>query len=189
MEKNYSEMEIYKSGDFTEKTIEKDYVFKGKIINVRHDIISLPNGVEATRECVEHRGGVAVLAVDENGMVPLVRQFRYPLGMHLWEIPAGKLEVGEDPFDAINRELKEEAGLVAKDVTLLTAYYPTVGYSSEIIRIYLASGLTFVGANPDEDEFLEIKYFNIEEIKKMVFSGEIKDGKTMTAILYYLSKK
>ena len=130
-------------------------------------------------------GGVAVLAVDEKGFVPLVRQYRYPLRRHLWEIPAGKLEKGEDPDDAIRRELREEAGLVAGKITSLGMFYPTCGYSNEIIRLYLATDLSYVGAKPDEDEFLEIKYVHVDELYKKCLSGEVKDGKTIVAVLKY----
>ena len=185
----YTEREFNAGKDFTETTSECDYVYKGRIINLRNDLIKLPNGKSAQREFVEHRGGVAVLAITEDGFVPLVRQFRYPLGAHLWEIPAGKLEIGEDPGGAIRRELREEAGLEAKEITPLGSFYPSVGYTNEIIRLYLAKGLTYVGAEPDDDEFLEIKYMPIEELKHKCLSGEITDGKTLIAVLKYFAKQ
>ena len=181
----YEEREFNAGKDFTETTTECDTVYKGRIINLRNDLIRLPNGKAAQREFIEHRGGVAVLAVTDDGFVPLVRQFRYPLGAHLWEIPAGKLEIGEEPDSAIRRELREEAGLEAESITSLGSFYPTVGYSNEIIRLYLAKGLTYVGAKPDEDEFLEIKYFSLDELREKCLSGEIVDGKTLVAVLKY----
>ena len=187
--KGYEDREFNAGKDFTETTDEENYLFKGAIINLRKDRILLPNGKTAPREYVEHRGGVAVLAVDENGCVPLVRQYRYPLRSHLWEIPAGKLEVGEDPDDAIVRELHEETGLVAKSIRSLGRFYATCGYSNEIIRLYLATGLTYVGAEPDEDEFLEIKYFSVDELYEKCLSGEIEDSKTLVAILKYRALK
>lgn len=182
---DYKEREANQGKDFTEKTTACNYLFKGRVINLRNDRICLPNGKEAGREMVEHRGGVAVLAVDENGMVPVVRQYRYPLGKHLWEIPAGKLEVGEQPDEAIARELREEVGLLAEKIEPLASFYPTCGYSNEIIRLYVATGLTYVGSHPDEDEFLEIKYFSIDELYQKCLSGEIDDGKTLVAVLKY----
>lgn len=187
--KGYEDREFNAGKDFTETTDKENYLFKGAIINLRKDGILLPNGKTAPREYVEHRGGVAVLAVDENGCVPLVRQYRYPLRSHLWEIPAGKLEVGEDPDDAIVRELHEETGLVAKSIRSLGRFYATCGYSNEIIRLYLATGLTYVGAEPDEDEFLEIKYFSVDELYEKCLSGEIEDSKTLVAILKYRALK
>ena len=179
------EREFNSGKDFTEKTAEKKYIYQGRVVKLRSDAVTLPNGKSAGREVVEHRGGVAVLAVDEKGFVPIVRQYRYPLEKHLWEIPAGKLEVGEEPDDAIRRELREEAGLLAKNVTPLGKFYPTCGYSNEVIRLYLATDLTYVGAEPDEDEFLEIKYVKIDELYEKCLSGEIEDGKTIVAVLKY----
>ncbi len=185
----YEEREFNAGKDFTETTAECDYVYRGRIINLRNDLIRLPNGKSAQREFVEHRGGVAVLAVDQKGYVPLVRQFRYPLGAHLWEIPAGKLEVGERPDEAIHRELREEAGLVAGKMEPLGAFYPTCGYSNEIIRLYLATELTYVGAKPDEDEFLEIKYVHIDELYQMCLSGQVTDGKTLVAVFKFFAAR
>ncbi|MBO4472628.1 MAG: NUDIX hydrolase [Clostridia bacterium] len=187
--KGYEDREYNAGKDFTETTDQENYLFKGAIINLRKDRILLPNGKTAPREYVEHRGGVAVLAVDENGCVPLVRQYRYPLRSHLWEIPAGKLEVGEEPDSAIVRELREETGLEAKSIRSLGRFYATCGYSNEIIRLYLATGLTYVGAKPDEDEFLEIKYFPIDELYEKCVAGEIEDSKTLVAILTYQARK
>ena len=181
----YEEREYNAGKDFTETTAESDCLYKGYVINLKKDVVKLPNGKTSQREYVEHRGGVAVLAVDENGCVPLVRQFRYPLRSHLWEIPAGKLEIGEDPDDAIHRELREEAGLVAGNMRFLGSFYPTCGYSNEIIRLYLATDLTYVGAHPDEDEFLEIKYVKLDDLYEKCLSGEITDGKTIVAVLKY----
>ena len=181
----YQDREFNSGKDFTESTTECRYIYKGRIINVRNDAIALPTGKAAQREFVEHPGGVAVLAVDEHGYVPLVRQFRYPLGHHIWEIPAGKLERGEDPADAIARELHEETGLTAEKIELLASFYPTVGYSDEIIRVYVATGLSYVGAEPDEDEFLELKYFHIDELYKMCLDGTLDDGKSVLAVLKY----
>ena len=183
----YNDREFNAGKDFTETTVENSYIYQGKVINLRKDAVALPNGKSAGREMVEHRGGVAVLAVDENGFVPIVRQYRYPLGKHLWEIPAGKLEVGEQPDEAIHRELREETGLVAGKMTSLGKFYPTCGYSNEIIRLYLATDLTYVGAEPDEDEFLEIKYVKIDELYEKCLSGEIEDGKTVVAVLKYFA--
>ena len=185
----YEEREFNAGKDFTETTDEENYLFKGFIINLRKDRILLPNGKTAPREYVEHRGGVAVLAVDEKGCVPLVRQYRYPLRSHLWEIPAGKLEVGEEPDSAIARELREEAGLTATSIRPLGWFYATCGYSNEIIRLYLATGLTYVGAKPDEDEFLEIRYFPIDELYEKCLSGELVDSKTIVAVLKYQALK
>jgi len=183
----YSDREFNAGKDFTETTVEKNLLYRGKILALREDDVTLPNGRAAKRVVVEHRGGVAVLAVDERGYVPIVRQYRYAVGAHLWEIPAGKLEEGEEPDAAIVRELREETGLVAGQMTSLGMFYPTCGYSNEIIRLYLATDLSYVGAKPDEDEFLEIKYVKIDELYEKCLSGEIKDGKTVMAVLKYFA--
>lgn len=185
----YENREYNAGKDFTETTKEGTYAYEGRIINLRNDDIVLPNGAPAKREFIEHRGGVAVLAVDEKGCVPIVRQYRYPLFKHLWEIPAGKLEAGEQPDEAIHRELREEVGLVAGKMESLGAFYPTCGYSNEVIRLYLATDLRYVGAKPDEDEFLEVKYVKIEDLYEKCLSGEIKDGKTIVAVMKYVALK
>ncbi|MBO7389979.1 MAG: NUDIX hydrolase [Clostridia bacterium] len=185
--KGYQDREFNAGKDFTEATVEKRTLYSGRILNLRDDDILLPSGGAAKRVVVEHRGGVAVLAVDDKGYVPIVRQYRYPIGKDLWEIPAGKLEVGEQPDEAIHRELREETGLVAGNMTSLGMFYPTCGYSNEIIRLYLATDLTYVGAKPDEDEFLEIKYVKIDELYEKCLSGEITDGKTLVAVLKYFA--
>lgn len=185
----YEEREFNAGKDFPEETVEENYLFRGYIVNLRKDKVRLPNGKEAPREYVEHRGGVAVLALDENGCVPLVRQYRYALRRHLWEIPAGKLEVGEDPDKAIVRELREETGLVAGKIESLGFFYATCGYSNEIIRLYLATDLRYVGAQPDEDEFLELKYVKIEDLYERCLSGEIRDSKTLVAVMKYMATR
>jgi len=184
----YQDREFNAGKDFTETTTECDYVFKGRVLRLRNDLIRLPNGKPAQREFAEHRGGVAVLAITEDGYVPLVRQFRYPLGAHLWEIPAGKLEVNEEPATAIRRELREEAGLLAESIEPLGNFYPTVGYSNELLRLYVAKGLTYVGADPDDDEFLEIKYVPLSELYRDCMNGTITDSKTLIAVLKYCAQ-
>jgi len=185
----FADREFNEGKVFTETTTERSVIYQGRIINVCNDDISLPNGKAAKREYVEHRGGVAVLAIDENGYLPIVRQFRYPFHKEIWEIPAGKLEVGEDPDEAIRRELTEETGLAAEKFERFAEFYPTVGYSNEIIRLYFATGLTYVGAHPDEDEFLELKYIHIDELYQMCLDGRIKDGKTVLGVLKYCALK
>ena len=137
-----------------EKTIEKKYIYKGRIINVRTDTAELPNGKQALREVVEHPGGVTVAALTDNDELMFVRQFRYPYSEVLLELPAGKLEYGEDPFEAGKRELREETGAVAEHYIDLGKFYPTPGYCGEIIHMYAAKGLSFTSLDLDDDEFL-----------------------------------
>ena len=166
-----------------EKTAEKNYIYNGKIINVRRDIAELPDGKHSIREVVEHNGGVCVAALTENGELMFVRQFRYPYSEVVLELPAGKLEKGEDPFEAGKRELEEETGCVAAKYHTLGKFYPTPGYCGEIIHLYAAWNLTETQMNPDEGEFLEVEKIPLTKAVDMVMNGEIPDGKTQVLIL------
>lgn len=166
-----------------EKTIGQTYQYKGRIINLRLDDIELPNGRPAKREVVEHPGGVCVAALTDRDEVLLVRQFRYPYEEEILEIPAGKLEPGEDPAECGRRELLEETGATAGFYTSLGKLYPTPGYCSEIIHLYFAKDLKFGRQKPDEDEFLEVVKIPLERLVDMILAGEIRDAKTQTAVL------
>lgn len=163
------------------KSTEK--IYDGKIIRVERDIAVLPDKTEAVREVVRHPGGVGVVAVDEDGFVYLVRQFRYPFSKITLEIPAGKLDAGEDPKDAGMRELMEETGLLADSVEKLGSFYASPGFCDEEIHLYLATGLTQGDTCPDDDEFVECEKIHMSELVQMVNTGEIKDGKTVIGIL------
>lgn len=169
--------------NFTEKTLSVNTIFKGKIIDVHVDDIELPDGKKAKREVVEHSGGVCVAPLTDNDELLMVRQFRYPFSRELLEVPAGKLEKGEDPLDAGIRELEEECGVVADKVISLGEIYPTVAYCSEIIRMYAAMDLHKTKQNLDDGEFLHIEKVKFSEALSMVMSGEIRDAKTVAAIL------
>ncbi len=167
-----------------EKQLVKNYIYKGKIINMRSDTALLPDGSTAVREIVEHPGGVCVAALDDDNNILLVRQFRYPYFEEILEIPAGKRNSpDEDPLECGRRELLEETGAMAESISFLGQLYPTPGYCEEIIWMYFATGLTFGDARPDDDEFLEPVRLPFDKALEMVMSGEIKDAKTQTAIL------
>lgn len=166
-----------------EKQISFDYKFKGKIINLRVDEALLPNGAVATREVIEHNGGICVVPITENGEVLMVEQYRYPYSEVVLEIPAGKRDGDEEPLEGGMRELKEETGAVAENYTFLGELYPTPGYCGEVIYMYLATGLSYGETDPDEDEFLNLKKVPLEKAVEMIMSGEIKDAKTQAAIL------
>lgn len=166
-----------------EKTLSQDYKYKGKIINTRVDKAELPNGRECTREVVEHNGGVTIAAVDENCNIYFVDQFRYPYQKVVTEAPAGKLEKGEDPFEAGKRELKEEIGATAETYYNLGEFYPSPGYCEEIIYLYAATNLKFGNQNLDEDEFLNVKKIPLSEAVQMILDGKIPDGKTQAVVL------
>ncbi len=167
-----------------EKQLSFDYKFKGRIISLRQDTALLPNGNTATREVVEHPGGVCVAALTDNDELLFVRQWRYPYMEETLEIPAGKRDrQDEAPLLCGKRELLEETGAVAQNYVDLGPLYPSPGYVNEVIYSYLATNLTFGEQNPDEDEFLDVLRIPLGKAVEMVLSGEIKDAKTQIAVL------
>ncbi|MBO7217454.1 MAG: NUDIX hydrolase [Clostridia bacterium] len=170
--------------NLTEKQLKAEYLYKGKIINVRLDDALLPDGKTAKREIVEHPGGVTVAALTDQNEILFVRQFRYPYFETVLEIPAGKRNSpDEEPLLCGMRELKEETGAEAERFIFLGELYPTPGYCGEIIYMYAATGLTFGETCPDEDEFLEVEKIPLNEAVRMVMANELKDAKTQAAVL------
>ena len=167
----------------TETMLESKEIFNGRVIRVTVDKVQLEDGSTSTREIVHHHGGACILPVDADGNITLVRQFRYAFGEEIWELPAGKLEAGEDPFEAAKRELSEECGLTADHYTPLGEFYPTVGYDTEIIYMWVATGLHTTQMHLDDDEFLTPDRIPLAKAYEMVMSGEIKDGKTIAGVL------
>lgn len=174
--------------DYVEKTVKKNYIYKGKILKLRSDDALLPNGKACKREIIEHSGGACVLYVQE-GKVLFVRQYRYAYGESLYELPAGKLEPDEPPVCAAKRELEEEAGISAECLELLFVMYPSPGYTNEKIYIYHALSGTKTKARLDEDEFLDVEWVPLEKVKEMLAKGELKDGKTIVALQSYFLKE
>ena len=169
----------------TEAMLESKEIFNGRVIRVTLDKVQLEDGTTSTREVVHHHGGACVLPLDADGNVTMVRQFRYALGEELWELPAGKLEAGEDPFEAAKRELSEECGLTADTYTELGVVYPTVGYDSEKIYLWAAEGLHTVGQHLDAGEFLDVVKMPFAQALGLVMDGTIRDSKTQVALLKY----
>ena len=169
--------------DMTEKMLHTQELYAGRIIHVRRDEVLLPNGHTSIREVVEHPGGVGILALEEDGNVLLVRQYRYAFGRTLLEIPAGKRERGEDPLTTARRELREETGAVAGEMLPLGVFYPTCAYSSEVIHMFLARKLTFGERELDEDEFLNVFRMPLRELVDKILAGQIPDAKTQAAAL------
>lgn len=169
--------------DLTEKKLSSRQVFDGVVVKLFVDEVELPNGNKSVREIVRHPGAVCVVPVDENGNVIMVRQFRYAFGEVLLEIPAGKLEKGEDPLLAAARELEEETGAVAQSIKHIGELYTTVAIFDEKIQMYLATGLSYKNAHPDDGEFLEVEKIPLDTLVEMVMNGEIKDSKTQIALL------
>lgn len=169
--------------DYTEEKLRRINGYTGIIVDVHTDMIRLPNGEITMREVVRHPGGVCVAAVSDDGMVTVVRQFRYPFARHLLELPAGKLEPGEDPLPAAKRELSEETGLEAEHWTALGAMYTSPGFSTETLYLYLATGLHQGEAHPDPNEFLDVEKMPLSQLIQHIDSGEIQDAKTVIGAL------
>ncbi len=169
--------------DLIEKTLSGEYKFSGRIFKARVDEVELPDGRKSKREIVEHNGGVGVIALTDDGMLPLVYQYRHPYGEVIYEIPAGKLEVGEQPLDCGKRELYEETGFTADNWTSLGVVYPSPGYCSEKIHVFLATGLHSGASSLDEGEFLTVEMRSLDSAVQSVMNGEINDSKTQIAIL------
>lgn len=169
--------------DMIETTVSSEYKFKGKILNLRLDKVSLPDGSITSREIIEHNGGVGVLAIDDDGCIQLVRQYRHPHTEVMYEIPAGKLEAGEDPLECGKRELYEETGCTAENWHSLGEIYPTPAYCGETIHIFLATGISRGESHLDDGELLCSHSVNFEQALKMVLDGEICDAKTQIALM------
>lgn len=170
---------------FKEKTLKKNRVYQGKILDLYKDDIQLPDGNNAIREYVCHSGGSSILC-EKDGKILLVKQYRYPYGKELLELPAGKLNPGETPEQTAIRELEEEGGIIAGNVEKLFDVYPTPAYTNEVIRIYKATDIKEGSVHLDQDEFLSSVWVDKEELKQMISRGEITDAKTLIALLYTL---
>jgi ADP-ribose pyrophosphatase len=166
-----------------EKTISSKQIYDGKVVKLYVDDAELDNGRKAVRELIKHPGGVCVLPLDDDGNVYMVKQFRYPFMTALTELPAGKLEFGEDHRQCGIRELKEETGATADSFEYLGCIYPTVAYDTEIIHMYLARGLHFGEQDLDEGEFLDVLKIPFDKVFEMAMNGELPDAKTQTAVL------
>ena len=166
-----------------EKRLFSREIFKGKIVELRVDQVELPNGKEAVREVVGHPGGVAVLPYHDDGTVTVVRQFRYPFGKVITELPAGKLERGEDHRLAGIRELEEETGLTADSFEYLGGLLSSPGFSDEVIHLYLARGLHQGPCHPDPDEFLELDRVPFKVLLEQAMDGRLQDAKTVAGLL------
>ncbi|MCL1982189.1 MAG: NUDIX hydrolase [Clostridiales bacterium] len=168
---------------FEEKTIKSERIYEGKILNLRKDTVKVVNGDTSYREIVEHDGGVTLAAITPSNRMVMVKQFRKAAGKAVLEAPAGKREKGEAPIETASRELREETGYTAADMVLLTKFYSSVGYSEEIIYLYLCTGLTPGETDFDDNEALDIMEYDLGELYKMAVDGEIEDSKTIIAVL------
>ncbi len=172
------------SADFTEKKISSRAAYRGRLLKVNEDEVRLPDGGKALREYILHPGAAIILPLFEDGSVLLERQFRYPLGQHFYELPAGKLEAGEPPLETAKRELLEETGYTAGEWRELARVHPCIGYSNEQIDFFVARKLEFKGARLDEGEFLETLRMPLAEAIDWIRCGRISDTKTMMGLFW-----
>lgn len=166
-----------------ERVLGSQTAWTGKFISVERLDVELPDGRRSVRDVVRHPGAVAVVALTDSGKVALVRQYRTALDRVTVEIPAGKLEAGEDPDDAARRELEEETGFTADRVAYLTTIASSAGFCDELIRLYMATGLRFAGAHPDDDEFINVDLVDLTELVDAVLDGKVQDAKTVVGAL------
>lgn len=169
--------------EHNEKFLSEKILYEGKVINLKIIDTELENGEKAKREIVEHPGGVLVISIDENRDVLMVKQYRVPFGRMLLEVPAGKLDKGEDIRAAAEREFTEETGYIANKLTYMGDFYPSVGFLTEKIHVFIGEDLIKAEQNLDDDEFLDVEKYNIDTLYEMVLKNEIKDAKTVIAIM------
>jgi len=177
------ETRAFRDSDLTETTVSSEKIFEGHIIKVFRDTVSLPDGELATREVVRHNGAVCVVPITDNGEILAVRQYRYALGEVTLEIPAGKIDPGEDPETAALRELAEETGFNSDKLISLGKLHTSVGFCDEVIHMYAAVDLKEYALSPDEDEYLTLTSIPMDEFEDMVINGEITDAKTQSGVL------
>lgn len=171
-----------------EKQISSEEIYKGKIIDVYKDKVVCPNGHISTRELIRHCKASCVLAITNDNKVLIERQYRYPYDEVIYEFPAGKCDKNENPKDTALRELEEETGYRANDITYLGKMYPSCAYTDEIIYLYMCKDLVKTHQHLDENEALEIIKLDFDDIKKLVSNGELVDAKSLCALTYYLIK-
>ena len=167
---------------FREKTINSELIFDGRVVKLYKDSVELSTGQKTFREVVKHSGGVVILAF-KGDKILLVKQFRYPMKEVMLELPAGKLEQGENPFEAAKRELEEETGYCANKWTDLGYVYTSPGYSDEKLYLYKEEDLEFTHCHPDEGEIIQAFEYKYDDVLKMIDNGQINDAKTLCALL------
>lgn len=174
----------WENRDLTEIQVSGEWVFRGKLLQVRRDVVRLPDGATTEREYIDHPGAVLILPLFDNGELLLERQYRYPLKRDMFELPAGKIDPGEPPLETGRRELLEETGYTASDWKHIGTIHLAIGYSNERIEIYLARGLEHQGAKLDHGEFIEIFKLPLATALEWVRQGRITDSKTIAGLLW-----
>lgn len=170
--------------DFSEQQLDSETVFSGKLLDVRRDRVRLPDGQEATREYIVHPGAAMIIPMPDNDTIILERQYRYPMGRHFIELPAGEIDPGEDLLATAQRELIEECGYTAGRWRHLTTLHPCIGYAGERIELFLANTLTAVPRRLDEGEFLEVLTVPLREAIDWIRQGRITEAKAITGLLW-----
>jgi len=170
--------------DLTETQLTSETVYEGKLLQVYRDEVRLPDGRTSIREYIRHPGAAVMIPILENGNLVMERQFRYPLGKELWELPAGKIDPGESPLESARRELLEETGYRGSAFTKVGVLHPCIGYSNEVIHIYIVEGLTFHREQQDKDEFVETFELGLDAALEAVRTGRITDAKSMVGVLW-----
>jgi len=174
----------------TAQLLSSETVYQGPLFRVEHDKLIEPGGKPSERDIIRHNGSVVILAIDsrkgkKNPWIVVERQYRHAAGQFLWELPAGKLEAGEDPLEGAKRELAEETGYAAKKWKPLVEYFASPGFLGESMKVFLAEGLVAGDAHPEADEDIDFRLVKLSEVLKMIEKGAIKDGKTLTSVLLY----
>jgi len=181
------ELIVAKAGKGTAEILSSEMIYQGRVFGLRRDEVLEPSGLRTTREVITHPGSVVVLPVLPDGRIVMIRQYRHATRQYLWELVAGRKEPEETPKQGAARELLEETGYRAKRIKVFLDVFPTPGFLEERMYILLAEGLTAGKAQPEEDEKIEVRAYRVNELKKMIKSGRLKDAKSIAGILYYLT--
>jgi ADP-ribose pyrophosphatase len=182
-----------KTASKTAKITSSKIVYRGPLFNVHHDKLIEPGGLASERDVIRHNGSVVILAMDKSKSkkdpwIVIERQYRHAANQFLWELPAGKMDAGEDPLEAAKRELAEETGYSAKNWKPLVEYWASPGFLGETMKVFLAEGLIAGDARPEEDERIDFRLVKLSDVVKMIKKGAIHDGKTLTSVLFYLKE-
>jgi ADP-ribose pyrophosphatase len=171
------------------RVLRHQRVYEGRVLDLDVDDVEEPGGIRGRREVVRQRGSVAALPVHDDGRVVLIRQYRYAVDQHVWELPAGRVDPGETPEQGARRELEEEVGLRPGSLEPLLVFWTTPGFCDEVMHLYRATGLESVPARPEADENIEAATFTLAEAREMIGRGEIRDGKTVVALLLEVERR
>jgi len=169
--------------DLKETIVRRETVHEGKIVRFEKLVVEMPNGVNADRDIIRHPGGCVIIPVDEENNLYLVKQYRVAFESVTLELPAGKLDKGEEPIVCATRELEEETGLQAQEIRAVISVYLSPGFCDEVLHVFMATGLKQGVARPDDDEFVKIEKYSIAELMTMIQTGEIKDAKTVIGVM------